>query len=111
MNAEIPSTRRSSRTSWSSAPPPMRVVAPSCHRKTEPHHREGVLEDHCAANGKSDSYVKVKELMAAFSAAFDDRMVETKGLDGIDREKARHDAPRYSVTSVRVNRSRITPEV
>lgn len=35
-------------------------------------------EDHCAANGKSDSYVKVKELVAAFSAAFDDRIVETK---------------------------------
>jgi hypothetical protein len=37
-------------------------------------------EDHRAANGKcrkSDSYVEVKELMAAFSAAFDDRIVET----------------------------------
>ncbi|KAF7301730.1 Mitochondrial carrier protein [Mycena indigotica] len=49
-------------------------------------------EEHCAANGKPDSHAKAKELIAAFSAAFVDRMVETKGLDEIDREKAKHDA-------------------
>ncbi|KAJ7068347.1 hypothetical protein C8F01DRAFT_605671 [Mycena amicta] len=49
-------------------------------------------EEHCAANGKPDSHAKAKELIAAFSAAFIDRMVETKGLDTIDKEKAKHDA-------------------
>ncbi|KAF7352733.1 Mitochondrial carrier protein [Mycena venus] len=49
-------------------------------------------EEHCAANGKPDSHAKAKELMAAFSGAFVDRMVETKGLDTIDKEKAKHDA-------------------
>jgi len=49
-------------------------------------------EQHCATNGKPDSHAKAKELMAAFSAAFVDRMVETKGLDQIDKEKAKHDA-------------------
>ncbi|KAJ6539411.1 hypothetical protein B0H19DRAFT_909833, partial [Mycena capillaripes] len=47
-------------------------------------------EEHCAANGKPDSHA-TKELMAAFSAAFVDRMVETKGLDEIDKEKAKHE--------------------
>ncbi|KAJ7228594.1 hypothetical protein GGX14DRAFT_613755 [Mycena pura] len=49
-------------------------------------------EEHCAANGKPDSHAKAKELIAAFSAAFVDRMVETKGLDEIDTVKAKHDA-------------------
>ncbi|KAJ7498845.1 hypothetical protein FB451DRAFT_1203232 [Mycena latifolia] len=49
-------------------------------------------EEHCAANGKPDSHAKAKELIAAFSAAFVDRMVETKGLDAIDKEKAKHEA-------------------
>ncbi|KAJ6598998.1 hypothetical protein DFH09DRAFT_1129784 [Mycena vulgaris] len=49
-------------------------------------------EEHCAANGKPDSHAKAKELIAAFSAAFVDRMVESKGLDAIDKEKAKHEA-------------------
>ncbi|KAJ6628684.1 CipC-like protein [Mycena sp. CBHHK59/15] len=49
-------------------------------------------EEHVAANGKPDSHAKAKELIAAFSAAFVDRMVETKGLDAIDKEKTKHEA-------------------
>lgn len=33
-----------------------------------------------------------KELIAAFAAAEVDKLVETKGLDGIDRERAKRQA-------------------
>eukprot|EP00918_Siedleckia_nematoides_P021752 GHVU01046869.1.p2 GENE.GHVU01046869.1~~GHVU01046869.1.p2 ORF type:complete len:122 (+),score=23.53 GHVU01046869.1:47-367(+) len=49
-------------------------------------------ENHCAENGKPDSHAKAKELIAAFSGAFIDRVVETKGLDFVDKEKAKHHA-------------------
>ncbi|KAJ7095452.1 hypothetical protein B0H15DRAFT_829596 [Mycena belliarum] len=49
-------------------------------------------EEHCAANGKPSSHAKAKELIAAFSGAFVDRMIETKGLDAIDKAKAKHAA-------------------
>ncbi|KAJ7228595.1 hypothetical protein GGX14DRAFT_613756 [Mycena pura] len=49
-------------------------------------------EEHCAENGKPDSHAKAEEIIAAFSAAFVDRMVETKGLDELDKEKAKRDA-------------------
>ncbi|KAF8805501.1 hypothetical protein BYT27DRAFT_7192531 [Phlegmacium glaucopus] len=45
---------------------------------------------HCEANGKPTSHAKAKELLAGFSGAFVDHMVETKGLDFIDKEKAKH---------------------
>ncbi|KAJ7046340.1 hypothetical protein C8F04DRAFT_1064011 [Mycena alexandri] len=48
-------------------------------------------EDHCAANGKPDSHAKAKEIMAALTGGIIDRMVETKGLDMVDREKAKHE--------------------
>ncbi|QRV77550.1 phosphoglycerate mutase family protein [Ceratobasidium sp. AG-Ba] len=49
-------------------------------------------EKHVAANGKPDSHAKAKELFAAFVGAFVDREVETRGLDYIDKEKAKHQA-------------------
>ncbi|KAJ7507891.1 hypothetical protein B0H11DRAFT_1969142 [Mycena galericulata] len=49
-------------------------------------------EEHCAAHGKPSSHAKAKELIAAFSGAFVDRMVETKGLDAIDKHKAKSEA-------------------
>jgi len=49
-------------------------------------------EDHCAANGKPDSHAEAKELIAGFAAAFIDREVETKGLDFIDKQKAKRQA-------------------
>ncbi|KAF9055326.1 hypothetical protein BDZ89DRAFT_1125091 [Hymenopellis radicata] len=49
-------------------------------------------EDHCAKNGKPASHAMAKELLAGFSGAFIDRMVETKGLDAFDKEEAHRKA-------------------
>ncbi|KAJ5736169.1 uncharacterized protein N7483_001294 [Penicillium malachiteum] len=49
-------------------------------------------EDHEARNGKVDNHAKAKEIIAGFAGAFIDREVETKGLDFVDREKAKHHA-------------------
>ncbi|MCJ1288220.1 hypothetical protein MMC26_007575 [Xylographa opegraphella] len=46
-------------------------------------------EKHCAANGDPGSHQEAKEIAAAFSGAFIDREAETRGLDFIDREKAK----------------------
>ena len=46
-------------------------------------------EKHCEENGKPDSHAKAKEIMAGFAGAFIDRAIETKGLDFIDKEKAK----------------------
>jgi hypothetical protein len=46
-------------------------------------------ENHCAKNGKPPSHEKAKELFAGFSGVAVDRLVETKGLDFIDKEKAK----------------------
>ncbi|KAK7001746.1 hypothetical protein R3P38DRAFT_2795166 [Favolaschia claudopus] len=48
-------------------------------------------EEHCAANGQPESHSKAKEIMAAITGAIVDRTIETKGLDFIDAEKAKHD--------------------
>lgn len=39
--------------------------------------------------GKPASHSEAKDLLAAFAGAFIDRVVEAKGQDGIDREKAK----------------------
>jgi len=49
-------------------------------------------EDHCAKNGKPDSHAKAKEIFAGLAGVAVDRLVETKGLDYIDREKAKRQA-------------------
>ncbi|KIM43851.1 hypothetical protein M413DRAFT_443731 [Hebeloma cylindrosporum] len=49
-------------------------------------------ENHCAENGQPQSHAFAKEVLAGFSGAFVDRIVETKGLDFIDKEKAKHHA-------------------
>ncbi|KAL3477594.1 hypothetical protein BJX99DRAFT_225806 [Aspergillus californicus] len=49
-------------------------------------------EDHVARNGKPDSHAKAKEILAGFAGAFIDREFETKGLDFVDREKAKRHA-------------------
>ncbi|KAJ7205732.1 hypothetical protein GGX14DRAFT_644236 [Mycena pura] len=49
-------------------------------------------EKHCADNGKPESHAKAKELLAGLAGAFIDRMVESKGLDYVDKEKAKHEA-------------------
>ncbi|KAF9240223.1 hypothetical protein BU15DRAFT_74140 [Melanogaster broomeanus] len=52
-------------------------------------------EDHQEKNGKPASHALAKELLAGFSGAFIDRMVETKGLDAIDKAKAKHHAKEH----------------
>ncbi|KAF9356308.1 hypothetical protein BGX26_005456 [Mortierella sp. AD094] len=49
-------------------------------------------EQHVAQNGKPDSHALAKELFAGFAGIATDRLIETKGLDFIDREKAKHQA-------------------
>ncbi|KAJ5643819.1 uncharacterized protein N7484_006326 [Penicillium longicatenatum] len=49
-------------------------------------------EEHEAREGKVDNHAKAKEIIAGLAGAFIDREVETKGLDFIDREKAKHHA-------------------
>ncbi|KAJ7032918.1 hypothetical protein C8F04DRAFT_958300, partial [Mycena alexandri] len=48
-------------------------------------------EKHCEKNGKPQSHAETKELFAAFAGAFIDKEVETRGLDFIDKEKAKRD--------------------
>ncbi|KAG0174427.1 hypothetical protein DFQ28_007698 [Apophysomyces sp. BC1034] len=43
-------------------------------------------------SGEEVSHSTAKELLAAFTGATVDRLVETKGLDFIDKEKAKHHA-------------------
>ncbi|KAF8729093.1 hypothetical protein AX14_006400 [Amanita brunnescens Koide BX004] len=47
-------------------------------------------ENHVSANGQPTSHAEAKELLAGFAGAAVDRIVETKGLDFVDREKAKH---------------------
>ncbi|EJU06179.1 hypothetical protein DACRYDRAFT_19457 [Dacryopinax primogenitus] len=49
-------------------------------------------EKHCEANGAPASHDEAKALLAGFGGAFVDREVETKGLDWIDKEKAKSQA-------------------
>ncbi|PYH98135.1 putative phosphoglycerate mutase family protein [Aspergillus ellipticus CBS 707.79] len=49
-------------------------------------------EDHKAKNGEPDSHAQAKEILAGLAGAFVDREFETKGLDFIDREKAKYHA-------------------
>ncbi|OQD77447.1 hypothetical protein PENDEC_c002G05221 [Penicillium decumbens] len=49
-------------------------------------------EDHEARNGQIDDHARAKEVVAGLIGAFVDREVETKGLDFIDREKAKRHA-------------------
>ncbi|KAF8896444.1 putative phosphoglycerate mutase family protein [Infundibulicybe gibba] len=53
-------------------------------------------EDHVAENGQPDSHAKAKEILAGFTGAFVDRIVETKGLDYVDKEKAKHHGRRQA---------------
>ncbi|KAJ5337208.1 hypothetical protein N7541_005370 [Penicillium brevicompactum] len=45
--------------------------------------------------GPPDSHAQAKEIMAGFAGAFIDREVETKGLDLIDRERAKYEAQQH----------------
>ncbi|CEL62634.1 hypothetical protein RSOLAG1IB_04990 [Rhizoctonia solani AG-1 IB] len=49
-------------------------------------------ENHAEANGHPPEHAMAKELLAGFVGAFVDREVETRGLDAIDRERAKYQA-------------------
>lgn len=49
-------------------------------------------EDHKKRNGEPEDHAKAKEIAAGIAGAFVDRMVETHGLDYIDRERAKREA-------------------
>ncbi|KAL2831427.1 hypothetical protein BDW59DRAFT_140161 [Aspergillus cavernicola] len=49
-------------------------------------------ENHVSQNGPPPTHQRAKELLAGFAGAFIDREVETKGLDFVDREKAKRHA-------------------
>ncbi|KAF8682080.1 hypothetical protein AX14_004412 [Amanita brunnescens Koide BX004] len=44
--------------------------------------------EHCAQNGHPVNHQQAKQIFAGFAGAFLDRMIETKGLDYLDRRKA-----------------------
>ncbi|KJA25336.1 hypothetical protein HYPSUDRAFT_37837 [Hypholoma sublateritium FD-334 SS-4] len=49
-------------------------------------------EKHVEKNGQPTSHAKAKEILAGLSGAFIDHIVESKGLDFYDKEKAKHHA-------------------
>ncbi|KAI8088793.1 uncharacterized protein BX664DRAFT_121079 [Halteromyces radiatus] len=49
-------------------------------------------EEHCEREGKPVAHAKAKQLLAAFTGAALDKLVETKGLDFIDKQKAKRHA-------------------
>jgi len=53
-------------------------------------------EKHTAANGKPASHPEAKKLLAAGVGLFVDRLVESKGLDYIDKQKAKHAAEKHA---------------
>ncbi|KIM43852.1 hypothetical protein M413DRAFT_434899 [Hebeloma cylindrosporum] len=57
-------------------------------------------ENHCAENGRPPSHAFAKEVLAGLSGGFIDRTIETKGLDYIDRDRAKHDGEYLFISSV-----------
>ncbi|KIK03213.1 hypothetical protein K443DRAFT_676876, partial [Laccaria amethystina LaAM-08-1] len=53
-------------------------------------------ENHRAENGEPTSHAKAKEILAGFAGAFVDREVESKGLDYVDKEKAKYHAKKQA---------------
>ncbi|GAA6019259.1 hypothetical protein JCM10207_005056 [Rhodosporidiobolus poonsookiae] len=59
--------------------------------------------EHKEKNGTPQNHEMAKELLAGFAAAAADRLIETKGLDFIDREKAKHEAKKLAEDAPREN--------
>ncbi|GAA5847611.1 hypothetical protein JCM3766R1_000811 [Sporobolomyces carnicolor] len=53
-------------------------------------------EAHCAENGKPASHAKAKELIASLAAIEATKLIETKGLDHLDKAKAEHEAKKQA---------------
>ncbi|KAG1747251.1 uncharacterized protein EDB91DRAFT_76660 [Suillus paluster] len=49
-------------------------------------------EKHVQANGKPANHAKAVEMLAALTGGFIDRIAETKGMDEVDKQKAKHSA-------------------
>ncbi|KAE8362642.1 hypothetical protein BDV27DRAFT_16272 [Aspergillus caelatus] len=56
--------------------------------------------DHEAKNGKPQSHTKAKEIGAGLAAAAVERLFETKGLDFIDKEKAKYHAQKEAEEAI-----------
>ncbi|KAG0166450.1 hypothetical protein DFQ30_007194 [Apophysomyces sp. BC1015] len=48
--------------------------------------------EHCEKNGKPVEHARTKQLLAGFAAGALDKLIETKGLDYLDRKKAERHA-------------------
>ncbi|ORZ25053.1 hypothetical protein BCR42DRAFT_399282 [Absidia repens] len=48
--------------------------------------------EHCEKNGKPVEHAKAKQILAGFAGGALDKLVETKGLDFIDKQKAKRQA-------------------
>ncbi|BGP18196.1 hypothetical protein JCM10213_009040 [Rhodosporidiobolus nylandii] len=60
--------------------------------------------DHCEKNGKPESHAVARELLAGFAGAAADRLIETKGADFVDRERAKYEARRQCEEAVQPDR-------
>ncbi|GAA6037388.1 hypothetical protein JCM8097_008545 [Rhodosporidiobolus ruineniae] len=60
--------------------------------------------EHKEKNGPPENHKVAKELFAGIAGAMVDRLVETKGLDFIDREKAKREAQKHAEAAVRPDR-------
>ncbi|GAA5874502.1 hypothetical protein JCM1840_000798 [Sporobolomyces johnsonii] len=49
-------------------------------------------QEHVDKFGKPASHQKAKDLLAGFAAAASTKLIETKGLDHLDKERAQHAA-------------------
>ncbi|KAH9989725.1 hypothetical protein BJV74DRAFT_796142 [Russula compacta] len=57
-------------------------------------------EKHVAAQGKPADHAKAKAIIAGLAGAFIDKEVETRGLNFIDKEKAKHQAKKHTEEAV-----------
>ncbi|KAH9179357.1 hypothetical protein EDB89DRAFT_1926777 [Lactarius sanguifluus] len=89
------------------------MVTPVKYTSVQPHEHEAKLSheliagaaayeaaktynEHCEKNGKPSSHSKAKEIFAGLAGAAVDRLVETKGLDFIDKQKAKRRAEEHA---------------
>ncbi|KAF8955977.1 hypothetical protein BDZ97DRAFT_1672438 [Flammula alnicola] len=86
---------------------------------TEPHHKSQLsheliaaaasyeamkaYQQHCEKNGKPASHAQAIEILAALSGAFIDHIAETKGLDFVDSQKAKHHGTFFRVAFIQNN--------
>ncbi|KAI1305732.1 hypothetical protein F5Y03DRAFT_394919 [Xylaria venustula] len=55
-----------------------------------------LFEDRQRNEGKPVNHAFAKELLVGFAGAEVDKLFETKGLDALDREKAKHQAKKHA---------------